>query len=160
MRSPNRLPNGLLDTEDRKPRDNQLTVIGGDSEDTGIDGINDAAEQQAVNEGRGTRADLITADAIPGDPEGDDWAGLHQAYKGAVDPRRYIFTNGTENSKAVFPIPDTEDQNLNEQLDTNEAYFEYTIDLGAQDSPYLVSDVASGTYPPGSAPVDTTHNGW
>src|SRR5580765_3662419 len=44
--------------------------------------------------------------------------------------------------------------NLNEQLDTNEAYFEYTIDLGAQNSPYLATEVSR------TAAVDTTRNGW
>jgi len=152
MRAPNRLPNGLLDTEDQKPRDNQLTVAGGIDEDTGIDGINDAAEVQAVAEGRGVLADLITATNT--DPEGDDWGALITNFPSAMDPRRYILTNGTEKSQTVYPIPDTEDMNLNEQLDTNEAYFEYTIDLGAQDSPYLATEVSR------TAVVDTTQNGW
>ena len=159
MRAPNRPPNGQLDTEDQKPRDNQLTVAGGINEDTGIDGVNDAGEQaKLANDPTYGPADLITATTL--DPEGDDWGELISNFPSAMDPRKYLLTNGTENNQRAYPIPDTEDMNLNEQLDTNEAYYEYTIDLGAQDSPYLAADVAKGSYPPGSAPIDTTRNGW
>src|SRR5215471_17629028 len=159
MRAPNRPPNGLLDTEDQKPRDNQLTVTGGVNEDTGIDGVNDAGEQQklATDPFYGP-ADLLTATTL--DPEGDDFGDIVSGYPSGMDPRQWLRTNGTEKSQKVFPIPDTEDMNLNEQLDTREDYFEYTIDMGAQDSPYLVTEVSKGTYPPDAAPVDSTRNGW
>ncbi len=156
MRAPNRIPNARIDTEDRRPRDNQLTVIGDDSEDTGIDGITDAAEQSALAAGQLTLADLTTASTS--DPEGDNWGSVIEDHPSSMDPRRYVTTNGTERSKDAFPIPDTEDMNLNEQPDTTEAYFEYTIDLGQQDSPYLVTDVLRDFG--GEASVDSTRNGW
>jgi hypothetical protein len=162
MRAPNRLPNDKIDTEDRKPRDNQLKVLGGDSEDTGIDGINDAAEIAARDDPTNPLVPAQLLTTRPDDPEGDDFAGLVQNFSSAMDPRRYLFTNGTEGSQTVFPIPDTEDLNLNENLDTNEAYFEYTIDLADTSSPYLATDVVRDFFgTPGlETPVDPTKNGW
>ncbi len=156
MRAPNRLPNGRLDSEDRIPRDNQLTVTGDNSEDTGIDGLNDAQERAAVDAGTLTLADLTTASAD--DPEGDDWGNIIENFPSSVDPRRYVRNNGTEGNHTAFPIPDTEDMNLNGQPDTTEAYFEYTIDLGDRSSPYLVTDVLRDF--PGESVSDTTKNGW
>ena len=157
MRAPNRPPNGLLDTEDQKPRDNQLTVTGGVNEDTGIDGITNADEIKAINENRGGYPDLITVN--PGvDPEGDDWGGLIQNFKSAMDPRRYVATNGTEDNQNTYRIPDTEDMYPDEKLGTTEAYFEYTIDLGDAASPYLATDVLRDFH--GNAHADTTRNGW
>jgi hypothetical protein len=156
MRAPNRPPNARIDTEDQPPRDNQLTVIGDDSEDTGIDGLTDAQEQSALAAGQITLADLSTASS--GDPEGDNWGSVIESIPSLMDPRRYVTTNGTERSKDAFPIPDTEDMNLDERPDTTEAYFEYTIDLGARDSPYLVTDVLRDF--PGEPGVDSTRNGW
>src|SRR5262245_41429648 len=166
MRAPNRPPNRALDTEDRN-KDNQPVVIGGTSEDTGVDGIDDAAEQQKLNQDplNYKRADILPALLNPNDPEGDDWGGLVQNFPSAMDPRRYLATNGTENSHTAFPIPDTEDLNLDQILNTTERYFEYTIDLGAQNSPYLVSDVVDDCVrkpvpTPIITPVDSTRNGW
>ncbi len=156
MRAPNRLPNARIDTEDRRPRDNQLTVIGEDSEDTGIDGQTDTGEQAAVANGQLTIADLSTASSS--DPEGDNWSTVDESHSSPLDPRRYRKTNGSERSRDAFPIPDTEDMNLNEQPDTTEAYFEYTIDLGAQDSPYLITDVVRDFGDVSG--VDSTRNGW
>ena len=157
MRAPNRLPNAHLDSEDRQPRDNQLTVTGDKSEDTGIDGIDDAAEKQALANGTlKEKADLITASDA--DPEGDDWGNIVENFPSAVDPRRYINTNGTEGNHTAFPIPDTEDMNLNGQPDSTEAYFEYTIDLGDTSSRYLVTDVLRDFK--GSSVADPTKNGW
>ena len=160
MRAPNRPPNQGIDTEDRRPRDNQLSTIG-DSEDTGIDGIDDADELTAAAAPSYVPPGLLTEQAGR-DPEGDDWGGLIQNFTSAMDPRRYLFTNGTEGNKNVFPIPDTEDMNLNEAPDTTESYFEYTVDLADSTSPYLVSDVLKefGGDPTVITPVDPTKNGW
>jgi hypothetical protein len=162
MRAPNRLPNGKIDTEDQIPRDNQLTVIGDDSEDTGIDGRDDAKEKTGPLPGL-PPPDLSTVTAE--DPEGDDWGSIIENFPSALDPRRYLSTNGTENNRTAFPIPDTEDLNLNENPDTTEAYFEYTIDLADASSPYLVTDVVRdfrGAVPPEEPYVvpDSTRNGW
>ena len=158
MRAPNRPPDQALNTEDRLPRDNQLTVIGGDSEDTGTDGVDDTGELTAVGF---VRPGLLTE--RPGvDPEGDDWGGLIQNYTSAMDPRRYLYTNGTEKNKDVFPIPDTEDLNLKGTVDTTESYFEYTVDLADSSSPYLVTDVLKkfGADHDNVTPIDPTKNGW
>jgi len=156
MRAPNRPPNGFIDTEDQKPRDGQLTVIGANSEDTGIDGVKDDVERAGLNGGTLSQADLSTASS--NDPEGDNWGSIIEDFPSAMDPRRYVTTNGTERNKDAYPIPDTEDLNLDEKRDTDENYFEYTIDLGAQDSPYLVTDVLRDF--PGEPSVDSTRNGW
>ena len=156
MRAPNRPPNGRIDTEDRKPRDNQLTVLGDDTEDTGYDGILDKDEKTALANGQITLADLTTASTS--DPEGDDWGNVVDTYSSPIDPRRYVAINGSEGNHTAFPLPDTEDLNLNEQPDTTEAYFEYTIDLGDQKSPYLITDVLRDF--PGNVVADSTRNGW
>ena len=156
MRAPNRLPNGRIDTEDRKPRDNRLTVTGDDSEDTGIDGLKDEDERTALANGQLTLADLVTASG--NDPEGDDWGNIIDNIPSSIDPRRYVSINGTEENHTAFPIPDSEDLNLNEKPDTTQAYFEYTIDLGDRSSPYLVTDVLRDF--PGEPVADSTKNGW
>jgi hypothetical protein len=156
MRAPNRPPNRRIDTEDQVPRDNQLTVVGETNEDTGIDGVFDNSERDAFNGGSLDLADLITASTS--DPEGDNWATINESFTSVMDPRRYVATNGTEASKDAFPIPDTEDMNLNEVRDTTESYFQYTIDLGAQNSPYLQTDVLRDF--PGEPEADSTRNGW
>lgn len=133
MRAPNRVPNGLLDSEDKKPRDNQLIVTDTNNEDTGYDG------RLSIEESSAAVADLITANPAA-DPEGDDFRTTDNNFK-EIDPRRYTGTNGVEGNKTVLPVPDTEDLNLNDQIDTQEDYFEYTIPLGDANSPYLVTDV-------------------
>ena len=157
MRAPNRPPNEKLDTEDRN-HDNQLVVIGGDSEDTGLDGIMDAEEIAEVHAGTLEPAQLTTAS--DSDPEGDDYRGLDQSFSSAMDPRRYLHTNGTEGNKDAYPIPDTEDLNLNGIRDTTEAYFEYTIDLADPNSPYLAADVLRDYGKEPSLGIDPTKNGW
>jgi len=148
MRAPNRPPNGRLDTEDLEPRDNQLVVAGGTNEDTGLD------NQLSVAEGTAGVADLITADAAL-DPEGDDFKNVDQSFR-EIDPRRYRGTNGLEGNKTIFPVPDSEDLNLNQSLDQQEAFFRYTIDLGEGASPYLIQDVRQ-EYP---TLVTDVQNGW
>lgn len=150
MRAPNRPPNNKLDTEDRPPRDNQLVVAGSINEDTGLDNLLSASENPA------DPADLSTVN-LGGrtDPEGDDFSNVDQAYR-EIDPRRYRGTNGTEGNKTVFPVPDSEDLNLNESLDTQENFFRYTIDLGQNASPYQISDVRA-EFP---SLVTDVQNGW
>ncbi len=153
QRAPNIPPNNKLDTEDRPPRDNQLTVVEGNNEDTGLDGQLDALETSAT-----ATPDLVTVTGV--DPQGDDFALPNSAFKD-WDPRKWLFTNGTEDNKNVTPVPDTEDLNLNNALDTQNSYFEYTIDLGDSTSRYLVSDVYSSytSYANDGAPVPAD-NGW
>jgi hypothetical protein len=134
MRAPDDPPNGILDTEDKEPRDNQLVV----DEDTGIDGLPDGAETRQL--------DLTTAS--PSDPSGDDFKEPIVDENGhkyrEEDPRRYRFTNGTEGNKSVFPYPNTEDLNLDKDLAPAGNYFEYTVDFCETCSPYLAADVGNG----------------
>src|SRR5262245_19846961 len=157
MRAPNRPPNGRIDTEDQIQNDNQLTVTDGRTEDNDIDGIRNDDELSAMF----ARGDTVIADLVNAsnsDVEGDNWGNINQDFRSAADPRRYARLNGTEGNKDAYPIPDTEDLNTDEDLGRDERYFEYTIDLGAQDSPYLVTEVIrDSTVTP--AP-DSTKIGW
>ncbi|MFM8559056.1 MAG: hypothetical protein ACKOC6_05565, partial [bacterium] len=96
--------------------------------------------------------------ASTSDPEGDNWGNIVDTYSSPIDPRRYGAINGTENSRTAYPLPDTEDLNLNEQPDTTEAYFRYTIDLGDLSSPYLITDILRDF--PSDAVADSSRNGW
>ncbi|HXS83073.1 MAG TPA: cell surface protein SprA, partial [Methylomirabilota bacterium] len=160
MRAPNRPPDNVIDTEDRRPRDNQLNTID-NSEDTGIDGIDNAAELDSVRTGKFVRPGLVTE--RPGaDPEGDDFEGVIQNYPSAMDPRRYVYANGTENNHLRYPVPNTEDMNGNETADLSESYFEYTVDLADTSSGYLVTDVLKdfGDDADNVTPISPTKNGW
>jgi hypothetical protein len=149
-RSPGKPATGF-DSEDLLPRDNQLDVTGTRNEDTGLDGVLSTGSEPAD-------PSLVTAGT--GDPAGDDFAQPvvdNEAPSRNMDPARWVFTNGTEGNKNVRPVPDTEDLNLNNSLDQDEGYFEYTIDLASSpaDSAYpgfYASETATG-------PVEDT-NGW
>lgn len=131
MRAPNRPPNNRLDSEDKGPtRDRQLV----NDEDTGLDGVFDSGGESANGL---AQADLTTANGT--DWNGDDYGDVRSDYKD-VDPRRFQFSNGTEGDKTLAQYPETEDLNLNDVLDTDEAYYEYTVALDGT-SPYLVTDV-------------------
>lgn len=136
MLAPDHPPTTTLLTEDLPPRDNVLQL----AEDVGIDGMDDVAEQAAVAAGADSVWDLATAN--PSDPHGDDFHGPDATFE-LMDPRRYGSSNGTEGNHTYNPTPDTEDLNLNQNLDTAEDFFEYTIDLGAPSdttNPYLIGD--------------------
>jgi Motility related/secretion protein len=164
QRSPDVLPNNVLDSEDRN-RDGQLQITGGINEDTGYDGkvdpdnLHNASD---VPEDPAQIRDLTTASAS--DPEGDTFHSTDENFA-EVDPRRYRFTNGTEDNKNVNQNPDTEDLNLNGVLDTQESYIEYTIDLGDTSSTYrylaeggdLQKEKLKGVPGYGTLPSD---NGW
>ncbi len=158
IRAPNVPPNGILDSEDRPPRDNQLSVSGGNNEDTGLDGLLDDLEP-----GRGgppsAWRDLVTASAS--DPEGDNFQKVNESFRDNIDTRRFRGTNGTEGNRNLYPYPDTEDLNLNNNLDTSEDFFHFTVDLGDPDSPYLRRGTGIDVKRdfPGRASVDSL-NGW
>src|SRR5262249_49552881 len=113
------------------------------NEDTGVDGMLDEVERTRIlPDTNGIYRDLTTSPPDGSDPEGDDFAKPDDHYQ-EIDARRWVRTNGTEGDKNVNPFPETEDYNLNGNLDTDEAYFEYTIDLADTDavSRYLVTYV-------------------
>jgi Motility related/secretion protein len=168
QRSPDRPPNGLLESEDLVPRDNQLDVTSERNEDTGLDKMLDQAERDS-----NIVVDLATANDF--DPAGDNFSPPPDEYfppgggpaidlrddEKEIDTRRWLYTNGTESNRTLFPFPDTEDLNLSDRPDSVENYFEYTIELGDTASRYLITDVQrefSGClqcpYPP------TPDNGW
>jgi hypothetical protein len=157
QRAPDQPPNQTLDTEDRPPRDGQLSVVDEDNEDTGLDGVLSSAEP-------GPPLDLVTAH--PGDPQGDDFELPNNDFED-WDPRKWRRTNGTEADKNVVQTPETEDLNLNGRFDQENDYFEYTIVLGDTagcDSckRYLVSDIHEafpGGYADGSGSMNSD-NGW
>ena len=154
QRAPNVLPNGSIDTEDINA-DNQLSV-NTDNEDTGVDRRLNGAEP--IGE-----VDLSTV--TPADAAGDDFERPNQSGTNYsdIDPRKWLYSNGTEDNHEVIPIPDTEDLNLNSRLDSDNNYYEYTIDLGEADS--SARYFADAAYAPGrtymndGAPVPED-NGW
>lgn len=141
MRAPDLPPNGRIDTEDDN-RDNQLTVTDSFDEDSGLDGLLNVSkdpEEEPSERDSIPVLDLVTASSA--DPSGDDYVGeLNEDFED-IDPRRWIGTNGTEGNRTRRPYPDTEDLNLNTNLDTQEDYIQYTIDLGDANHPWLLTDV-------------------
>ena len=93
-------PNGILDEEDRNPRDGTFIV---DKEDTGLDGLFNDME---IGDGD--------------DPNGDDY----EFDEARVSPD-YTRINGTEGNK----LEDTEDLDGNGLLDRTEEYFSLSISL-------------------------------
>jgi hypothetical protein len=144
QRSPDERPNGKRDTEDSN-LDKQLVI----AEDTGVDGIEEpGAEADSIP---GGIRDLSIASG--NDPEGDDYQEPDDNFK-EIDPRRWQFTNGTQGNRLLVPYPDTEDLNLDGRPDFTEKYFEYTIDLGDDNHPYLATDVHR------EFPQVPANNGW
>jgi cell surface protein SprA len=115
------IPNRKLDTEDK----NNNGVID-ESEDTGIDGMFDAQERAKYGNAKS-------------DPSGDDFA----LNNGAADQFSQFFSiNGTEGNAVLTDIgriPDTEDLNLNGNIDLVNSYFRYevSLDTNAATNPYI-----------------------
>ena len=126
-------PNGKLDTEDK----NQDTKLD-EGEDTGLDGLMDKDEPGY---------DPVTNP----DPDHDDY------HYDPNKPTDYSGINGTEGSSIGIPNsrPDTEDLDLNGNLDVLNAYFEATLNLA--DTSFVAVDVARD-YP--GDPVVKPDNGW
>jgi hypothetical protein len=104
---------GLPQTEDRPSNGQRGNGILEDDEDTGLDGIFNADEEKLY----------------PGlkDPSGDDWD-----YDPEKDKNNYSHINGTErnaNDPDRGRRPDTEDINGNNELDKDDDYFEFPINL-------------------------------
>jgi hypothetical protein len=131
QRAPDQAPNRKLDREDRN-NDGQLSV---DDEDTGYDGAFTA-------DGEGPILDLVAASSE--DPSGDNFASASGSSNDALenlDPSRYLRINGTEGNYTLFPYLDTEDLNGNGNLEIEEDFFRWTIDLGDTAQRYLATDV-------------------
>src|SRR5262245_39747966 len=160
QRAPNIPPNHHLDTEDRV-YDGKLQVTDVLNEDTGLDSLTSEGERARPPN---PVPDLITQSGS--DPAGDDFQQPNTDFKD-WDPRKWRFTNGTEDNKNIAPFPETEDLiNGDNRLQTDQSYFEYTIDLGDTAQRYLVTDVYE-TYSPGGTghytnneDVIPSDNGW
>lgn len=142
MRAPNRVPDGRLQSEDKIPRDRQLVVAGDNDEDTGFDGLPDFLNVNGVTTAPERATGLAMADlttASDADWEGDNYADPIDDLED-IDPRKFATTNGSQGNKRLFPYPETEDLDLNELVDQDESYFEYTVALDGS-SPYLMTDV-------------------
>jgi hypothetical protein len=132
QRRPDERPNQVPDTEDLPPPDRQLTP----EEDIGLDAVADLSETDLVDS-------TAAINASPSDPHGDDWRVPNGDEEKDLyperDPRRWRFANGTEKNQAFRGVPDTEDLDGDGQLDTENSFFRYTIDLG--DTRFLDTDV-------------------
>ena len=117
------IPNNILDTEDQD-RNDAIDVEG--KEDTGLDGLFDAAERTTYNS---TKAD----------PSGDNFFFQRGS---APYPFDYFNINGTEGNAVLTDIgrlPDTEDLNRNGNLDNQTSFFRYEIPLDTvpENNPFI-----------------------
>ena len=117
------IPNNQLDTEDKN--NNQAVDEG---EDTGIDGRFDPAEQAYYGS---TKAD----------PANDNFFYQQKNPSSIFD---YFSINGTQGNAALTDVgllPDTEDLNLNGQVDLANNYFQYTMPLTTDSTinPFVVN---------------------
>jgi hypothetical protein len=135
MWDPDNLPNGSLDTED-KNKNGALDLTPTD-EDTGLDGKYDPGKGRPPEE---TEQYVTGVSESPEDPEGDDYR-----YNPESAPNDFSHINGTEGNRLASPnpTPDTEDLNGNGRLDTEQDYFELTVNL-AQNSRFQVRDNGNG----------------
>ncbi|MEW6062307.1 MAG: cell surface protein SprA, partial [Bacteroidota bacterium] len=134
------IPNRKYDTEDKLPVRNGILNEG---EDTGIDGLTDAQEQQQF--AAFIEANKPYNDSIPdptSDPSGDNFV---------YSTVNFEKINGEENNKnsEIGRFPDTEDLNRNNSTDLVNNYFEFELPLDTTaNNPYRVGG--------GYRPVDAT----
>jgi cell surface protein SprA len=120
------IPNHKLDSEDKN--NNQLIDEG---EDTGLDGMNDAAERAVYGDSQD-------------DPAHDDFHFSRTTSTSSSDYNidDYKNINGTEGNAQLTDVgrfPDTEDLNHNGALDEANSYFRYEVplDISAVSNPYI-----------------------
>ncbi|MDE3058085.1 MAG: cell surface protein SprA [Bacteroidota bacterium] len=113
------IPNRKLDTEEGLVHTGVVTA----ERDKGLDGLTDAEESSVYSQ-------FVTAnrDAFPevvGDPSGDDYQPAN------LNTGDFRFVNGTEGNRnsEIGRFPDTEDLNGNYNVDLNNSYFEYEVNL-------------------------------
>lgn len=150
-----RPPNGLLQSEDRDPRDQLLDA----TEDTGLDSLFSVPQ----NPGGPQEIELVNPtvrlNASPSDPSGDDFRPPDENYPDVRDPRRWRFANGAERNQSFRGSPDTEDLDADGILDVANNFFRFSFDL--TDTTFLDTDVYAeyANDPTLSEPVDPD-NGW
>jgi len=120
------IPNGELNTEDINRND-----LIDEGEDLGIDGLNDAGEQN-----------LLPLGVQLGDPSGDNFFYVSGA-KTKYSIYDFKSINGTQGNAALTDVgrfPDTEDLNRNGTLDQLNSYFRYEIPIEPDSTinPYIV----------------------
>ncbi len=117
------IPNGILNTEDKN---NNGVVDQG--EDTGLDEMFDAQERDSVKK-------LGYPTWTKNDPSGDDFS--YNSSGNPYDVYTWYHINGTEGNAILTDIgriPDTEDLNLNGNLDKVNSYFRYKIPLDTNEA--------------------------
>ncbi len=124
------IPNGVIDSEDKNK--NELMD---DGEDTGIDGILDAAEKSKYG-------------STEGDPSHDNFSFTSS---GSKDPDKYQNINNTEGNSVLTDIgrlPDTEDLNHNGTMDKANSYFRYEIplDTNSATNPFIAGGGSNSWY--------------
>ncbi|MCX5800423.1 MAG: cell surface protein SprA [Candidatus Eisenbacteria bacterium] len=137
MWDPFSLPNGKLDTEDRNR--NSVLDLG---EDTGLDGQcdpNPKSECPCSSDDGTSEQYTAGVSFSEQDPNGDDY------HYSQDSPNDFSGINGTECNGATSssPTPDTEDLNGDGTLNTEQDYFELTLNL-AQNSKFQVRDNGNG----------------
>jgi len=113
-------------------------------QDVGLDGVNDEDEKtlykeylDAVN---ASNLDQAVKDQIEADPSNDNYnhfrdtevqgGRILDTYKNFNNPEENSPVNNNDNSlRNTFQVSDMEDLNQDNTLNTNEAYFEYRVDL-------------------------------
>jgi len=124
------IPNNRLDTEDK----NGNGVIDPDGkEDTGIDGLTDPEERSKYNSNKT-------------DPSGDDFRSFLPGTGSIFDYFNFNGTQGNAQRIDLGRIPDTEDLNLNSNLDQVNSYFRYAVPLDTNSAAIAGSGANKGWY--------------
>ena len=119
------IPNNILNTEDQ----NHNGVVD-QGEDTGLDEMFDQQERDSVKK-------LGYSAWTKNDPSGDDFVYNPSDKSGEM---AYYYINGTEGNAVLTDIgriPDTEDLNLNGNLDKVNSYFRYAVPLDTNEAKKL-----------------------
>jgi cell surface protein SprA len=121
------IPNNELNTEDK---DNNDAIDTEGKEDLGLDSLDDEGERR---ENLSTKAD----------PSGDNFYFKPSSPPDYMD---YYYINGTQGNAILTDVgrlPDTEDLNRSGDVDRNNSYFRYEIqlDTNSQSNPFIVSNL-------------------
>ena len=114
------------------------------AQDVGLDGVNDEGEREVFKEYidavNASNLNQTVKDQINADPSNDNYNHFRDAevqdgelldtYRNFNNPEGNSPVNNTNNRfRTTFPYSDMEDLNEDNTLNTNEAYFEYKVDL-------------------------------
>ncbi|MDP1676894.1 MAG: cell surface protein SprA [Bacteroidota bacterium] len=131
------IPNGTWETEDKGTFKNDILNPG---EDTGIDGLLNAEEQNRYASFVESKSNKIFFPEIVNDPSGDDYNYTDKFNFEAIN-----LTEGNSNSE-IGRFPDSEDLNRNSIVDQANNYYEYELKLDTVDNPLKVGGGSKGWY--------------